>query len=100
MSHQNIKILSIEASGAAASVALYDASMTKAAMPAMITRADRHGHAAWITEMVDDLMQQEKTDFHAITHIAAGAGPGSFTGIRVGIAGSQGYGIALANPVL
>ena len=100
MSHQNIKILSIEASGAAASVALYDASMTKAAMPAMITRADRHGHAAWITEMVDDLMQQEKTDFHAITHIAAGAGPGSFTGIRVGLAAAQGYGIALAKPVL
>ncbi|MDA7634977.1 tRNA (adenosine(37)-N6)-threonylcarbamoyltransferase complex dimerization subunit type 1 TsaB [Alphaproteobacteria bacterium] len=100
MSHQNIKILSIEASGAAASVALYDAAVKTADMPVMITRADRHGHAAWITEMVDDLMQQEKTDFHAITHIAAGAGPGSFTGIRVGLAAAQGYGIALAKPVL
>ena len=59
MSHQNIKILSIEASGATASVALYDAAVKTAGMPVMITRADRHGHAAWITEMVDDLMQQD-----------------------------------------
>ncbi len=96
MSSDYINILAIEACGMAASVALVDQSGIRA----MVTRTDRHGHAAWITDMVDDLMQKTKTDFSAITHIAAGAGPGSFTGIRVGLAAAQGYGIALAKPVL
>ena len=96
MSSDHINILAIEASGMAASVALVDES----GIQAMVTRTNRHGHAAWITDMVDDLMQKAEIDFPAITHIAAGAGPGSFTGIRVGLAAAQGYGIALAKPVL
>ena len=96
MSSDHINILAIEASGMAASVALVDQS----GIQAMVTRTDRHGHAAWITDMVDDLIQKAEIDFPAITHIAAGAGPGSFTGIRVGLAAAQGYGIALAKPVL
>lgn len=96
MSSDYINILAIEASGMAASVALVDQS----GIQAMVTRTDRHGHAAWITDMVDDLIQKAEIDFPAITHIAAGAGPGSFTGIRVGLAAAQGYGIALAKPVL
>ena len=96
MSSGYMKVLSIEASGASASVALIGAS----GVLAMISRTDRHGHAAWITDMVDDLMQQTETAFDAITHIAAGVGPGSFTGIRVGLAAAQGYGIALDRPAL
>lgn len=96
MNDRFLRVLAIEASGVSASVAIVDQSGTLA----MITRADRHGHAAWITEMVDDLMNKAETGFDSITHIAAGAGPGSFTGIRVGLAAAQGYGIGLDKPVL
>lgn len=96
MSNGYMKVLAIEASGASVSVALVGTS----GVLAMISQADRHGHAAWITDMVDNLMRQTETSFDAITHIAAGVGPGSFTGIRVGLAAAQGYGIALDKPVL
>jgi tRNA threonylcarbamoyl adenosine modification protein YeaZ len=89
-------VLGIEASGNSASVALVMAGKTMAS----VTRPDRHGHASWITEMVDDLLAEAKSDFAAISHIAVGCGPGSFTGIRVGLAAAHGYGLGLDVPVL
>jgi tRNA threonylcarbamoyladenosine biosynthesis protein TsaB len=89
-------ILGIEASGNSASVALVQDEITLAS----VTRQDRHGHAGWITQMVDSLLAEAKSDFSAISHIAVGCGPGSFTGIRVGLAAAHGYGLGLGIPVL
>lgn len=89
-------VLGIEASGNSASVALVKAGHTLAS----VTRPDRHGHASWITEMVDQLLADAKSNFAAISHVAVGCGPGSFTGIRVGLAAAHGYGLGLDIPVL
>ncbi len=88
-------ILGIEASGNSASVALVQAQTTLAS----VTRQDRHGHAGWITEMVDGLLMDASRNFSEISHIAVGCGPGSFTGIRVGLAAAHGYAIGLDIPV-
>ncbi len=88
-------ILGIEASGNSASVALVQAQTPLASA----TRHDRHGHAGWITEMVDGVLAEASHDVSEISHIAVGCGPGSFTGIRVGLAAAHGYAIGLDIPV-
>ncbi len=48
------------------------------------------GHATRLLAMIDELLAQQGTELAAVTRIAAGAGPGTFTGLRVGLATARG----------
>jgi tRNA threonylcarbamoyladenosine biosynthesis protein TsaB len=56
--------------------------------------AARHGHAAVVTELARRVMAQAGVTGGALTHVAAGRGPGSFTGIRVALAAAKGFALA------
>jgi tRNA threonylcarbamoyladenosine biosynthesis protein TsaB len=56
-------------------------------------------HAAVMNAMITDLLDKQHCNFEALTVIAVCAGPGSYTGIRVGIATAQGIGFARQVPV-
>lgn len=78
-------ILAIDTSTAACSAALFDAD------GACIARRDEligRGHSERLVPMLDELLEGRRAD-----RILVGVGPGSFTGIRVGIAAAQGMAI-------
>ena len=50
-----------------------------------------HGHAAGIVPLTIETLKDAGMTFDAMTHVAAGCGPGSFTGIRVGLAAAKGF---------
>lgn len=78
-------ILAIDTSTAACSAALFDAD------GACVAAADEQigrGHAERLVPMLDALLAGRRADA-----ILVGVGPGSFTGIRVGIAAAQGLAI-------
>ena len=52
--------------------------------------AARHGHAALITELARAALEEAGLSAREVTHVAAGRGPGSFTGIRVALAAAKG----------
>lgn len=79
-------ILAIDTSTAACSAALFDSEgLCVAHRDEVIGR----GHSERLVPMLDELLEGRRADA-----ILVGVGPGSFTGIRVGIAAAQGLAIA------
>lgn len=78
-------ILALDTSTATCTAALFDAS------GACVARRDEvigRGHAERLVPMIAEML-----DGHMASHILVGVGPGSFTGIRVGMAAAHGLAI-------
>jgi tRNA threonylcarbamoyladenosine biosynthesis protein TsaB len=54
------------------------------------------GHATRLLEMVDELLCQAGIGWSAIARVAVGIGPGTFTGLRVGVATARGIAQSLS----
>lgn len=65
-----------------------------------VNEMTQRGHSKHILGMLDSLFQQSCSDLSAIDAIVFGRGPGSFTGVRVGVAVAQGIAFARDLPVV
>ncbi|MEO6609211.1 MAG: tRNA (adenosine(37)-N6)-threonylcarbamoyltransferase complex dimerization subunit type 1 TsaB [Aestuariivirga sp.] len=90
-------VLAIDTSMASCSACLYD-SAAREVLGAEHQLMER-GHAEALPVMVEGLMKQAEKSFKDLGRIAVTIGPGSFTGIRVGISFANGLGQALDIPV-
>jgi tRNA threonylcarbamoyl adenosine modification protein YeaZ len=90
--HDLSMLLALETSGKTASVALADQD----SIVAIETPADR-GSAQMLAPMIDQLLQSEGLSPKNLSSIAVTVGPGSFTGLRVGvaIAKTMAYGLSI-----
>ncbi|MDQ2860658.1 MAG: tRNA (adenosine(37)-N6)-threonylcarbamoyltransferase complex dimerization subunit type 1 TsaB, partial [Pseudomonadota bacterium] len=87
-------VLAFDTCLGACSAALADGD----APPAEISEAMTRGHQERLAPMVRDLMVGAKIPFDALDRIAVTVGPGSFTGLRVGLAFAKGLALALDRP--
>ena len=78
-------ILAIETTGAACSVALADRGGVREH-----TRIAPRRHNALVLQMIDDLLSSAGMRPRDLDVVAFSAGPGSFTGVRIGAAVAQG----------
>ena len=81
------KILAIEASANQLSTAV----MVNGEVVAARQHLAAHGHAVGIVPMSIETLEEAGMTFDTMTHVAAGCGPGSFTGIRVTLAAAKGF---------
>ncbi|HZD90644.1 MAG TPA: tRNA (adenosine(37)-N6)-threonylcarbamoyltransferase complex dimerization subunit type 1 TsaB [Pseudolabrys sp.] len=58
------------------------------------------GHAEALMPLIHRVMKAAHADFAELDRIAVTVGPGSFTGLRVGIAAARGIGLAAGKPVV
>ena len=93
-----MRILAIDTSCGAASVAVVEGG--QAGPLAVISRPMARGHADALAPMVEEAMRGIEGGFPSLARIAVAIGPGSFTGIRVGLAMARAMGVALAIPVV
>lgn len=92
-------ILSLDTASDYCSVAIVDTRQANADIRELRRQAPRQ-HTQLLLPMVDELLQQEGVDRHELLAIAFGAGPGSFTGLRISFAVVQGLAYGLQIPVL
>jgi len=58
------------------------------------------GHAEILFDRIDVLLARNGLAYGALTRIAVTTGPGSFTGLRIGLSAARGLGLALSIPVV
>ena len=58
------------------------------------------GQAERLFPALDELLTRANVTYKALTRIAVTSGPGSFTGLRIGLSAARGLGLALNIPVL
>lgn len=91
-----MKILGIDSSGLVASVAVVEDGITLAEYTVNYKKT----HSQTLLPMLDEIVRMIQLDLNALDAIAVAAGPGSFTGLRIGSATAKGLGLALEKPLI
>lgn len=91
-----MKILALDSSGLVASVAVIENDD----LIAEYTMNYKKTHSQTLVPMLDELRNMIDLDMETIDAIALAAGPGSFTGLRIGSATAKGLGLALNKPII
>lgn len=91
-----MKVLGLDSSGLVASVALVEDDN----LLAEYTVNYKKTHSQTLLPMLDEIGKMIQLDLETIDAIAVAAGPGSFTGLRIGSATAKGLGLALKKPMI
>lgn len=91
-----MKVLGIDSSGMVASIAVVEDMQ----MLGEYTINYKKTHSQTLLPMLDEVTKMIELDLADIDVIAVAAGPGSFTGLRIGSATAKGLGLALKKPLV
>lgn len=91
-----MKLLALDSSGLVASVAILDGET----LVAEYTLNYKKTHSQTLLPMLDEIVKMTQTELSEVDAIAVAAGPGSFTGLRIGSATAKGLGLALNKPII
>lgn len=91
-------ILALDTALEACAVALHDAARDETL--AQARRVMARGHAEALIPMVEEVFGQAGLSAGDVDAFAVTVGPGSFTGLRVGLSAARGFGLATGRPVL
>lgn len=91
-----MKILGLDSSGLVASAAIVEDDV----LLAEYTTDYKKTHSQTLLPMLDELRKMIELDMSTVDAIAVAAGPGSFTGLRIGSATAKGLGLALKKPII
>jgi tRNA threonylcarbamoyladenosine biosynthesis protein TsaB len=89
-------LLALDCSGASASAAVGRRGVVEAERFAAMER----GQAEAILPQVEQVMVEAGLRFGAIDALVTTIGPGSFTGLRIGLAAARGLALALGRPII
>ena len=95
-----MRILALDSSGMVASVAVVWADKDEEELVAEYTVNYKKTHSQTLLPMLDEIVKITELDMETIDAVAVAAGPGSFTGLRIGAATAKGLALALRKPVI
>lgn len=93
-----MRILAIDTALEACAAAVFDTE--RGQIVARESKTMTRGHAEALMPIVQRVVEQAGGGFDAIDRIAVTVGPGSFTGLRVGIAAARGLALATGKPAV
>ena len=91
-------ILAIDTALDACAAGVLDTDASK--MLAQESQPMKRGHAEALMTLIARVMKESGVAFASLDRIAVTAGPGSFTGLRVGLSAARGIGLAANKPVV
>ena len=91
-----MKVLAIDSSGLVASVAVVEENT----LLAEYTIHHKKTHSQTLLPMLDEVKKMTELDLKSVDYIAVAAGPGSFTGLRIGSATGKGLALALSKDIV
>lgn len=86
-------VLAIDTAGVDCAAALYDSD--KDCLLAEVSETIGRGHAEKLMAMIDQVLEAAHLPMQAVERVGVTIGPGSFTGIRVGLAAARGLALGL-----
>src|SRR5512147_2979822 len=92
-----MRLLAIDTALAACSAAVFDFDK---GIIASETLPMVRGHAEALVPLIGRVVETAGIDYSALDRIAVTVGPGSFTGLRVGVAAARGIALATGKPVV
>ena len=90
-----MKLIALDSSGLVASVAVIEDDI----LAAEYTIQYKKTHSQTLLPMLDEIRNMTELDFDTVDAIAVAAGPGSFTGLRIGSATAKGLSLAMGKPI-
>ncbi|MBQ8823199.1 MAG: tRNA (adenosine(37)-N6)-threonylcarbamoyltransferase complex dimerization subunit type 1 TsaB [Lachnospiraceae bacterium] len=91
-----MKVLAIDSSGLVASVAVAEDGV----LLAEYTIHHKKTHSQTLLPMLEEVKKMIELDLESVDYIAVAAGPGSFTGLRIGSATAKGLALALKKDIV
>lgn len=91
-----MKLIALDSSGLVASVAVIEDDI----LAAEYTIQYKKTHSQTLLPMLDEIRNMTELDFDTVDAIAVAAGPGSFTGLRIGSATAKGLSLAMGKPIV
>ena len=93
-----MNILAIDTSLTAVSACIYDCEAAELVVSETIIM--KRGHAEALLPLIDRVVHVVPGGFSSLGRVAVTVGPGSFTGVRVGIAAARAIGVSTGVPVV
>jgi tRNA threonylcarbamoyladenosine biosynthesis protein TsaB len=93
-----MRVLAIDCALDACAAAVFDSDT--GTIVASETRIMLRGHAEALMPLIARVMDEAEIEFKELDRIAVTVGPGSFTGLRVGISAARGIALAAAKPAI
>ncbi|GFI61067.1 tRNA threonylcarbamoyladenosine biosynthesis protein TsaB [Clostridiales bacterium] len=91
-----MKVLAIEASGSVASAALVEDNILRAEF----TLNHKMTHSQTLMPLINNIKEYTELDLDTVDYIACTAGPGSYTGLRIGAATAKGLAMGIKKPIV
>src|SRR5512137_2110353 len=93
-----MRVLAIDTAFEACSVAILDTDRPDVRVHESVPM--QRGHAEALMPLIARVLDRAQLDFVVLDRIAVTTGPGSFTGLRVGIAAARGIALATGKPAV
>ncbi|ESY51991.1 MULTISPECIES: tRNA (adenosine(37)-N6)-threonylcarbamoyltransferase complex dimerization subunit type 1 TsaB [unclassified Mesorhizobium] len=93
-----MKLLAIDCAANLCAACVYDASGGRELGRSVLDLGK--GHAEHLMAVIDEALKADGTDYAGLGAVAVSIGPGSFTGLRVGVSAARGLALALKIPAI
>ncbi len=100
MGQKESLILSIDTATPCSSVAITQGTRKDGKVLAALSLSSRVTHSRRLLEIIDFLLTETEVGWESIEAIAVSLGPGSFTGLRIGMATAKGLAFAANKPMI